>query len=246
MSATTTSKPAEMRQGSLEWRQARCGKITSSCFGKVMTQGRGKDNPWGQTAFTYMMEVLGEQLSGMPADEINSKYIEWGNTHEPTARALYTWRVGLPVTLTGFVPHPELPWVGGSPDGLVGADGAMEIKCPYTIKNHLETIFQNEIVDKDYQWQVQGNLWVTGRAWYDFVSFHPSLPEDLQLHVIRVHRDEDMIEELDERVRRFGDMLSHRLRKIREQVTKDDFFGEQADKQSGDQKEDGNESATNE
>ena len=225
MSTETVSKPVEMRQGSLEWRAARCGKITSSCFGKVMTRGRGKDEAWGQTAFTYMMEVLGEQLSGVPADEISSKYLEWGHTHEPTARALYTWRVGLPVTLTGFVPHPDLPLVGGSPDGLVGDDGCMEIKCPYTVRTHLETIFENKINDKDYQWQCQGNLWVTGRAWMDFVSFHPNLPEDLQLHVIRVPRDEDMIEELEDRIKRFSDMLSVRLRKIREQVTKDDFFG---------------------
>ena len=220
----TVSKPAEMRQGTPEWRQARCGKITSSCFGKVMTRGRGKDAAWGQTAFTYMMDVLGERLSGNPGDEISSKYLEWGHIHEPTARALYTWRIGQPVTLTGFVPHPEMDGVGGSPDGLVGDDGVMEIKCPYTVRTHLETIYENEINDKDYQWQVQGNLWVTGRKWLDFVSFQPSVPEELQLHVIRVTRDEDMIEELDERVRRFGDMLSSRLKKIQENVTKDDAF----------------------
>lgn len=222
----TEAKAAEMRQGTQEWRAARCGKVTSSCFGKVMTRGRGKDAAWGQTAITYMLDLIGERLTGNPSEEISSKYLEWGHTHEPTARALYTWRVGLPVTLTGFVAHPDFDDVGGSPDGLVGDDGCVEIKCPYTVRNHLETIYQNEIVDKDYQWQVQGNLWVTGRSWMDFVSFHPNLPEELQLHVIRVERDEDMIEELDDRVRRFLEMMSVREQKIRDTVSRDDVFAD--------------------
>lgn len=206
------------KQGTPEWYAARCGKITASCFGKVMTPGRSKTATWGQTAISYMYEVLGERLTGKPADIINSKYLEWGHVHEPTARSLYGWVRGKVIQLVPFVVHPTLPNVGGSPDGYVGEDGLAEIKCPFTARNHLETIHANEIVDKDYQWQCQGNLWVTGRKWLDFISFHPDFPEELQIHVIRVERDEDMIQELADRVERFDQQIEGKLAKIRKNI----------------------------
>lgn len=214
------------KQGTPEWYAARCGKITASCFGKVMTAGRSKTAAWGQTAISYMFEVLGERMTGKPADQINSKYLDWGHIHEPTARSLYGWVRGKVIQLVPFVVHPALPNVGGSPDGYVGEDGLAEIKCPFTVRNHLETIYENEIVDRDYQWQCQGNLWVTGRKWLDFISFHPDVPEDLQLHIIRVERDEDMIEELAERVAHFDQQIEARLTKIRKNVLNGDMSAE--------------------
>lgn len=210
------ARDGAMKQGTPEWFAARCGKVTSSCFGKVMTKGRSKSATWGQMALSYMFEVLGERLTGNPADEIKSKYLDWGHEHEPTARSLYGWIHGETIKLVGFVEHPEIEGVGGSPDGLIGDDGVAEIKCPYTPRKHLETIYQNEIVDKDYLWQCQGNMWVTGRKWLDFISFHPNVPDELQLHVIRIERDEDMIEELEERVVRFVEQIAVRESKIKE------------------------------
>lgn len=208
------------KQGTPEWYAARCGKATASCFGKVMTKGRSKTATWGQTALSYMFEVIGEQLSGKPADMITSKYLDWGHQHEPAARSLYQWNTGETVHLVPFIPHPTMENVGGSPDGLVGEDGVVEIKCPFTARNHLETIYTNEIVDKDYLWQCQGNIWVTGRKWLDFVSFHPDVPLDLQLHVIRVNRDDDMIEELEDRMSRFMEQIAVRLKKVNDNICK--------------------------
>lgn len=206
-----------VKQGSPEWHAARLGMVTGSRFADVMTKGRGGGA--SKTAQTYMMELIGERLTGMTSDEIKSKYLDWGNEHEPLARVTYTWQTGLAVAQTGFVRHPELEWVGASPDGLVGDEGIVEIKCPYTPKAHLSTILSGE-VPSEYVWQVQGNLWVTGRKWCDFISFHPRMPEDLQLYVLRVPRDEDMIEDLDRKVRRFCEQIEIKLSKIQAAAAK--------------------------
>jgi predicted phage-related endonuclease len=200
-----------VKQGTEEWRRARLGKVTSSRFAEVMTGGAGK------TAHSYMLDLIGERLTGEPSEELRNKYVDWGHEHEASARAAYAWQLepgsGV-VTQVGFVPHPDLPEdVGGSPDGLVGDDGLMEIKCPYTLKAHLQTLLSGE-VPSEYFWQCQGNLWVTGRKWLDYVSFHPRLPEHLQLCVIRVERDEDQIEELERKVKRFVEQLHIKLDKL--------------------------------
>ncbi len=199
-----------MKQGTEEWRRARLGKVTSSRFAEVMTGGQGK------TAHSYLLDLLGERLTGQPSEELRNKYVDWGHEHEGSARAAYAWQLaGLwPVTQVGFVPHPDFPDdVGGSPDSLVSDEGLVEIKCPFTLKAHLNTLLTQE-VPSEYVWQCQGNLWVTGRKWLDYVSFHPRLPEGLNLCVIRVERDEDQIEELERKVKRFVEQLHIKLGKL--------------------------------
>lgn len=223
--ASAQVRSGAFKQGTPEWYAARCGKITASCFGKIMTAGRSKTAIWGQTALSYMLEVMGERLTGKPEDQIASKYLDWGNQHEPSARSLYAWITGRPVQLVPFIDHPTVHGVGGSPDGLVGEDGVLEIKCPFTTKVHLETILENEVVDKDYMWQCQGNLWVTGRKWLDFVSFHPDMPNSLKLHIVRVNRDDKAISELEKRIELFSTQLAVDLAKIRATVTNSDMEG---------------------
>jgi putative phage-type endonuclease len=193
-------RPEEMVQGSREWHESRMGCVTSSNVAKAVSRAKGKLT---QTALTYMYELLGERMTGIPSAEINSKYLEWGKKHEPTARALYTWRIGQPVVLTGFVPHESWKWFGGSPDGLVGTDGIMEIKCPYTCRNHVAWMDANEIDDRDYRYQIQNNLFVTGRQWCDFVTFHPWMPDKYQMHIIRIERDEAIVKEIAKGVEEF-------------------------------------------
>ncbi|MEM6363311.1 MAG: lambda exonuclease family protein [Planctomycetota bacterium] len=225
---------AELRQGTPEWYLARMGKVTSSCFGKLMTKARSGGG-MSQTALTYMNQLIAERMTGRPAEEIGSKYIDWGNEHEPTARQLYQWSMKGDHTLrqVGFVNHPTIDMVGGSPDCLIDDDGVMEIKCPYTAANHLKVIEGNVITDKDYKWQCQGNLWVTGRQWLDYVSFHPLFPEPMQLFVIRVPRDEDMIDELDEKVPRFLEQMAIRIKKIHAAMGVEASTSEQFDDEEG-------------
>jgi len=94
----------------------------------------------------------------------------------------------------------------------------LEIKCPYNVHNHLANIENDGTGDKDYIWQMQGNLWLTGRQWCDFVSFHPYVPSPLQLHVVRYERDEDVIEEINERVPRAIEQVAIRLKNIEQRV----------------------------
>lgn len=211
--------PAELIQGSPEWYAARCGKITASCFGKLAGSGRSGGG-WTQTAISYMTQVMGERITGVPQDEIQSKYLDHGNKHEPTARQLYQWHLATRLELkqVGFLDHSSLPFCGGSPDALIGDEGVLEIKCPYNVPAHLANIESDGTTDRDYVWQMQGNLWITNRKWCDFVSFHPYVPSRLQFHVVRYMRDEDVIEEIAERVPRALEQIAIRVKKIEERV----------------------------
>lgn len=200
-----------MIQGSDEWRAARLGKITGSRFADVLSGKRGGRS---KAADDYMMELIGEILTGVGADEINSRATNWGNMHEPNARMWYICESGETLLETGVIHHPEVEGVACSPDALVGDDGILEIKCPYTTRVHLNTLMTGR-VPSEYEPQVHGNLWVTGRKWCDFVSYDPRFKDGALCQVrIRVERDESYIEEIAESVVRFREQLEIRLAKI--------------------------------
>lgn len=217
---------ASLIQGSKEWYAARSGKVTSSCFHKVMTKPRSGGG-LSQTALTYMAELIGEKLSGRPAEEIKSKYLDWGNKYEPIARALYQLsgsETGHSLTQVGFIDHPTIDNCGGSPDMLVNNDGVGEIKCPFTSANHIKFCEIRELtpkISKEYFWQCQGNIWVTERDWLDFVSYHPLFPEDMQLHTFRVFRDQDAIDDLEEEIPRFLEQMEVKISKIKDSIRPD-------------------------
>lgn len=177
------------------------GKITASHFADVMTAGRGKDAKWGKTAKTYAYQVALERM-GVEMPEITGKAIEWGQYYEPEAIELYQQTTGRLVGLTDVVQHPELEYVAGTPDGLVGDDGIIEVKCPYNPVNHMANLREGEQIE-DYWYQIQGYLWLTNRDWCDFVSYDPRFPEGSRLVVHRVKRDEAEISKLAERVQEF-------------------------------------------
>lgn len=200
-----------MIQGSDEWKAARLGKITGSRFADVLSGKRGGRS---KAADDYMMELIGEILTGVGADEINSRATNWGNMHEPNARMWYICESGETLLETGVIHHPEVEGVACSPDALVGDDGILEIKCPYTTRVHLNTLMTGR-VPSEYEPQVHGNLWVTGRKWCDFVSYDPRFKDGALCQVrIRVERDESYIEEIAESVVRFREQLEIRLAKI--------------------------------
>jgi hypothetical protein len=133
---------------------------------------------------------------------------------EPAARIEYEFKKRIEVLETGFLRHPSL-MTGASPDGLVGDDGLIEIKVP-TSTVHVET-WLNGMPD-DHIAQVQGQLWITGRAWCDFVSFDDRLPKELQLYVQRVERDDVFIANLDLEVRQFLAEVDDLERQLREKA----------------------------
>jgi hypothetical protein len=196
----------------MEWHMERLGKPTASQFDKIKP-GRGKT--WSDATITYMKELLAERLTGQWVEAYGNA-IEWGNDHEDEARELYTVRTGNQVAQVGFIKSLD-GLTGGSPDGMVSeSEGMIEIKCPYVSKNHIEYILNG----CDDHWpQIQGNMYFTGAKWADFISYDPRMPEELQLFVIRVERDDNYIVEMIARVQAFLIELDAMERQIRNIIT---------------------------
>lgn len=125
--------------------------------------------------------------------------MRFGAEQEPFARIAYEAVTGNVVLQVAFIRHPELA-AGASPDGLIGLDGQIELKCPNTA-THIDALLKG--MDPGHIPQIQGNLWMSGRAWADFVSYDPRMPERMQLYIQRVPRDDAYIKRLEAEVRKF-------------------------------------------
>lgn len=185
-------------QGTDAWRMERLGKATASRIADIIAKTK---TGWGASRKNYLAELVAERLTGVPAEGYQNAAMIWGTQTEPQARAAYQFFKDLEVVEVGFVPHPLIKMAGASPDGYVGADGLIEIKCPNTA-THIETILTKEIAGK-YITQMQFQLACTDRQWCDFVSFDPRMPEHLKLFVKRVRRDPKYITELETAVSDF-------------------------------------------
>lgn len=189
---------------------ARLGKITASCFGKI---AKVRTGGWGETALSYLYDVVGEHLTGQPAENFTgNKATEWGNFYEADALRAYTKRTGRKIKSGTYYNHPELEWVGGTPDGLVGERGVIEAKCPLTFKNHLRTVITRTVPD-EYLPQVIGHLWLSGRDWCDFISYDPRIEGRHRLAIIRVNRNDhhENIAALGERITEFHGLMLEKL-----------------------------------
>lgn len=194
------------------WHQARLGKITGSRFGIVK---KNRSGDWGETAQTYLFELIAEWLSGESAPYFTgNRATEWGNEHEPEALKLYESVTGRKVSPGKFHQAEGFQFVGATPDGLVGKGGMIEAKCPYMPKNHMRTLLTKQVPD-EYIDQVDGHLMVTGRKWCDFISYDPRLPEERwRLAIVRVERNEQRINDLRDRLRDFETMLIQTLKDL--------------------------------
>ena len=188
-------KILNVEQGSPEWLQARCGSLGASSVADATARTK---TGWGASRANVMARLVAERLTGVPADTYTNDAMRWGTEQEPAARAMYEFMVGVEVTTVGLVLHPKLAKTHASPDGLVGDDGLLEIKCPNTA-THIETLL-GESIDGKYLKQMQWQMNCTGRMWCDFVSYDPRLPAEMQLHITRVPRDQSMIDILDKEV----------------------------------------------
>jgi putative phage-type endonuclease len=187
-----------IEQLSEEWFKARLGKVTASRVKDVMA--KTKSGP-AATRTNYMMELLCQRLTGKREESFTSAAMQRGTDLEPIARMTYELNTGNEVTEAEFIVHPEYSAMGASPDGFVGDDGLIEVKCPNTAK-HLACI-QSDSYDKQYYPQMQFQMACTGRKWCDFVSCDDRLPDELQLFVCRVARSEDYINLMMDEVMKF-------------------------------------------
>lgn len=188
-----------MDQRTEEWFQSRLGKVTASKIADVMAQGRG--GAPSATRATYRAQLVVERLTGVPYEGFRSAAMDHGTETEPQARATYILNTGRNVAEVGFVAHPRIEMTGASPDGLIGDDGLIEIKCPNSA-THIATL-RGADIDGKYLKQMQWQMACTGRAWCDFVSFDPRLPDEMQMLICRVPRDDALIAEMEAAVTAF-------------------------------------------
>lgn len=182
-----------MEQRSPEWYAARLGKLTASRIAEALATVKAG---WGASRANVRAELVCERLTGSPADTYVNSAMQWGIDKEPDARAAYEFYRDCDVELVAFVDHPLIAMSGCSPDGYVGAEGLVEFKCPLTAQ-HIDSLLGEPVPEK-YRKQVLWQMACTGRQWCDLASFDPRMPAEMQLHVVRIERDEKAIRKLEE------------------------------------------------
>jgi putative phage-type endonuclease len=188
----------EIIQGSSEWFYQRLGKVTASRVADVIAKTK---TGYSTSRDNYMAQLVVERLTFTKTESYTNAAMQWGTEQEPFARAAYEAAQGVMVEEVGFVRHSSIEWAGASPDGLVGDDGLVEIKCPNTL-TMIETLLSQKVPGK-YFAQMQFQMACTGRKWTDYVVFDPRMPEKAQLFVKRVDRDDTYIAEIEAEIVKF-------------------------------------------
>lgn len=205
-------------QKSVQWFADRSARFTGSAVHKLMASGKGE--MFGETAKKYILEKVAEIITGGLSQENESVDVyatRWGNEYEPHARRCYEEFTFNQVQETGFAKYGE--YFGASPDGLIGEDGVLEIKCPYLSKVHVQYLLCENAQDlmkiaPQYIYQMQSEMIATGRKWADFVSYDPRCDERYCLKVIRIDRDPAMCAEILTRVNAAAKIMQEMLNKL--------------------------------
>ena len=187
-----------IEQGTPEWFAQRLGKVTASRVSDIIAKTK---TGVSASRANYLAQLVAERLTGQASDTFKSGAMQHGTETEPQARMAYEAETGLMVTEVAMIQHGTIEMAGASPDGLVGDDGLVEIKCPNT-STHIATLMADK-APSQYIPQMQWQMACTGRAWCDFVSFDPRMPEDMQLFIKRVPRDNALIAEYEAEVVKF-------------------------------------------
>lgn len=195
-------------QGSVDWKKDRAGKFTASRFCDVLARNKKTKEPL-KAYYDLLWDVVTERITNEPIESASSYSMQWGKDVEPFAREAYELHTGNVVVETGFFTHPQYDFIGASPDGLIGVDGGLEMKCPKSPRVHLERFLSG--VPEEYVPQIQGCMWVTGRAWWDFMSYDPRMPESHRILIVRVHRDNEFIATLEAEVLKAESLVAEML-----------------------------------
>jgi len=197
-----------LEQGSDEWLKARLGKPTASRFGDIITPDKGDKS---KTYTTYLYELLGELLSDGKDESFKSELMSRGNDLEEQAREKYEFLKDVSVQTVGIIFNDELT-IGASPDGLIGSNAGIEIKCPKS-----STIVKYMLEDRlplVYKPQVQGNQWISEREYWDFIAYHPNT----NMFIHRVYRDDEYIKKMAMYLNEFVDELNTKYEYLKNRV----------------------------
>jgi putative phage-type endonuclease len=204
----------DCEQGSGAWLAARAGRITASRVAEVLAYA--KKGGETQKRADYRIELVSERLSGLATEKYVTFAMKEGTRLEPQARTEYELATDVLCDQVGFAIHPAMDFSGASPDGLVGKDGGVEIKCP-TRTTHIEYLMAG-IVPPEYEPQMVWNMVCCERMWWDFVSYCPDFPEPLNMFTIRLHRDEARIDVIDAEVRKFNAEVETTIQQLQEEI----------------------------
>jgi len=199
-----------MEQRTDEWFGARLGKVTASKLNDMLAKTK---SGYSTSRQNYLIQLVSERLTGQRSESYINSAMQHGIDTEDEARNAYIFKYAN-VTEEGFVDHPNIQMSGASPDGLVGDDGLIEIKCPLAT-THTQTLMSGEVPTK-YINQMMWQMACTGRQWVDFVSYCPSFPENLKLFVKRIERDDKLIQELEDEVKKFLEEVDQNVNKLKE------------------------------
>lgn len=197
-------------QSDPQWETARLGHVTASRIADMLARTK---TGWGASRTNYAMELVTERLTKSPGERYVNAAMQWGIDTEAQARAAYEFRTDASTGEAAFVKHAHIQWAGASPDGFVGDDGLVEFKCPNTA-THIDTLLNGAIPEK-YLLQMQWQMTVANRAWCDFASFDPRLPEEMRLFVKRIPRDEVECARLEREVETFLGEIDDTLKRLR-------------------------------
>lgn len=201
----------DCEQGSESWKQARCGSLGASVLHEVVARTK---SGWGASRANRMATLIIERLTGVPQDGYQNAAMLHGIETEPEARDAYCFYVGEDVQEIGLAYHPTLSGAHASPDGLVGDQGLLEVKCPQPAA-HLSLLLGEPIPHK-YIVQMMWQMACTRRIFCDFVSYNPQFPENMKLFVQRIHRDDEIITGLENDVAEFLRELDEKVKKLRQ------------------------------
>lgn len=198
-------------QGSVEWLMERVGHCTASSFYKVLNIK--KNGEYGADHISYVWDVVVQRLTGNVTSNYTSEAMNHGLANEPLARMAYESATGAMVLETGFKKHPTIPFVGGSPDGVIEPDGGVEIKSPFNPRHHLQCYLTG--MPDEHMAQIQGLMWIHDAKWWDFVSHCPSMPSELQIYIQRIERDDEYISNLEREVQKFLSEVAEIVAKLK-------------------------------
>lgn len=201
----------DTKQGTEEWKKQRLGKATASKISDIVAKTK---TGWGASRANYAAQLIAERLTGIAQESYTNSAMQWGTDTEPKARENYSMLNGVTIEECGYIQHPRIKDSGASPDGLIGTDGLIEIKCPQTA-THLEALL-GEPIERKYLLQMQWQMACTERKWCDFVSFDPRMPFELQMKVIRVARDDELLFSLEKEVSDFLAEIEAKIKQLKE------------------------------
>ena len=206
-------------QRTSEWFNDRLFRFTSSELDKLLSEPKSKASKdageLSESSKEYVYDKISEYITNgtiLDYRELNTKEVKWGEQYEDEARTVYECVTGNQVDLCGFIPYND--YFGGSPDGLVGSDGMIEIKCPYEGRIFVKYLLLEKPDDlkklkRVYYTQIQGNLLATGRKWCDFVAYDPRVQnKDLAINILRIDRDDSYIAECVEQLEKANNYMN--------------------------------------